>query len=426
MKTKNILFAIIAILGLSLSFSSCVKQDFDDPPTNCNDINITTTMSIHELKTLYTGDTTRIGDSVIIEGYVTSTDQFGNFYKELVIQDSSDAICIMIDASYMFTSFPIGQKVYVKCGGLMLGNSNDVIKLGNTYTEYGIVNFGRIQGDVVIANHIIKTCDNAPVEPQEITLSQIDDGIVYKLVKINAVQFKSSELPTTWADAIGLESINHYIVDQDNNSLIVRTSGYSSFARDSLPNGSGYIIGVLGKYGSDYQLYVRNPDDAVMGDERFAEPIYKDFEDGSIYSDGWFNKIVKGQPWTLGTIGGNYAQCRSYNGSTNIETESWYISPALDLSNYSAPVVSFRNACNYSGALIETKYSTDYDGTSDPNTATWTDLPATLSSGNWAWVNSGDLTLPTNVKHVAFVYFGTNSDGRTWEIDDILIEDAGK
>ncbi len=171
MNTKKIIFALIAFLGISFAFSSCAKEDFDNPPSNCDDVNLTATLSIQELKSMISNnldDTLQLGDSIIIEGTITSTDQYGNFYKELIIQDTSGAIAIQIDATYMFTefSYPLGQKIYVKCGGMYLGNDyygDDVIgltQLGGLYLDGGSLAFGRIVGDTVIAEHFIRTCDN--------------------------------------------------------------------------------------------------------------------------------------------------------------------------------------------------------------------------------------------------------------------------
>ncbi len=430
MNIKIKILSFIAVLGIVFTFSSCVKQDFKEPTFNCDSLNVKATYTIHDLLALYTtDDTIRLADSVIIEGTVISTDQYGNFYKELVIQDSTAAICLQIDASYMYTMFPLGQKIYVKCGNLLLGNSAGVIKLGSTYTEYGIVHFGRIQGKSVVEEHLINSCENKPVEPQLVNLGQIDDGLVYKLVKIENVQFKATELHTTYADVPNLTAIDHHIVDADNHSLIVRTSGYANFAKDSLPNGNGTIVGVLGKYNGTYQLYPRNSTDVDFGNARFAEPIAQNFESGDILSDGWTNYIVKGVAWTLGNhSSNNYGQCTNYDGSVHIPTESWYISPKLDLSSFASPFLSFKSAWGYFGDEITVKYSTNYDGTSDPNTATWTKLNPTLYTGSdfWTWTNSGNLTLPTDTKYVAFIYTGTSSDGRTWEIDDILIDDSSK
>ncbi len=424
MNTKKILLGIIAFFSIIIAITGCVEQNFDQPPTNCSDIVYTPTHTIAELKTLFTGDTTQITDTVILEATLISSDKSGNIYKELVIIDSTGAIALMVDQTYLFTKFPRFQKVYIKATGLYLGEDAGVLKLGALYEEYGIVKFGRIQGEPVIDEHFIKTCDNNVVEPVSVNLTDIDDGMIYKYIIIDSIQFAESELGTTWADGANLISINRNITDKEGNTLIVRTSGYSSFARDSTPTGSGSIIGILGKYNEDYQLYVVDLAEVSMNQTRFSVPLFKDFEDGDIFSGGWQQKIVQGESWTLGTIGGKYVQCRSWNGSNNVATEAWYISPKLDLSAYANPYLNFKNAYKYTGAPLEVKYSTNWNGVSNPNEATWTDLSPVLSTGNFAWVNSGDLTLPTEANlYVAFVYFGTNSDGSTWEVDEIKVAD---
>ncbi len=417
------------MVGFSFLFNACVKKEFTEPESTCDDQNYTITHTIAQLKTLFTGDTLRITEDIIIQGTVTSTDQYGNFYKEIVIQDSTDALCIMADASYMYTKFPVGQKIYIKCKDLYLGKSYDVVKLGSTYMEYGIKYFGRIQGQAFIDDHFIKSCDNNPLEPELITLADIGPFYVYKLVKIENVQFKGEELNSTYADVTNLESINHNIIDEDNNTLIVRTSGYAAFAGDSLPKGSGTIIGILGKYNDDYQFYVRKIDEVDFSQERFAEAIFKDFEDEDLYSGGWEVYTVIGVSWGIDYYSGNnFANCSNYNYDTgeNEETETWLISPELDLSAFTNPFISFETACNYSGSLLQVKYSADYTGEGDPNNATWSNLAPSLSPGSWNWVNSGNLNLQENTKYVAFVYYGTNTSGKTWEVDDILIDENAK
>lgn len=426
MNKKTIILAFTAIFSLSLFFSSCVDQKFENP-TTCSEVDLTATHTIQDLLVLYQGETFEITEDIIIEGTVTSSDEFGNFYKELVIEDETGALSISIDASYLYTKYPLGQKVFVKCKGLYLGEYGEVVKLGSIYEEYGYLNFGRIQGSAVIDAHFINSCENNPIEPKTISLSEVGLLNLYKLVKIENVQFNASELGSTWADVENLETINHNIIDVDGRSLIVRTSGYSKFARDTLPDGNGSIIGILSKYNSDYQLFIRSIDDVSMEGNRFADPIYKDFEDADVLSGGWTNYVVEGVSWDVSSnyaeYGEYYGICTSYGEST---TESWLISPELDLAAFASPFVTFENACNYNGPAIEVKYSADYDGISDPNTATWTDLSPTLSGGSWDWVNSGNLTLPSNAKYVAFVYTGTSSSAKTWEIDNILIDDAGK
>jgi len=147
--------------------------------------------------------------------------------------------------------------------------------------------------------------------------------------------------------------------------------------------------------------------------------LLKDFEDQDIYSGGWTTKQVIGDfNWEI-SYWDNFAQISNYNG-TNNNSEVWYISPLIEtgISSY----LSFKSAYYYSGAPMEVKYSTNYDGGSNPNNSTWTDFNPTLSSGSWVWTDSGSLALPANTSiYIAFVYKGTDTDGSTWEIDDILI-----
>ena len=426
---KKIILIIIAFLGVSFAFTSCVKQNFTVPPQQCPGNSLTANTTISQLKNMYTGDTTQINDSVIVQGVVISCDKAGNFYKELVIEDATGGIAIQVDASYLYLKYPLGQKIYIKCGGLYLGKSYGAIKIGSLYTQYDIVQFGRIQGNVEINDHILSSCDNTPEDPKVVTLSQINDLVLYKLIKINNVQFTKSELGETYADAVNLADVDHHIVDANKNSLVVRVSGYAKFARDTIPKGNGSIVGVLETYNGTYQLMIRDTSDVNFTAQRFVEPIVKNFNDGDLYSGGWTQYNVKGVSWTLGTYQGkSYLDASNYDYSTNINTasETWFISPKLDLSKFKNPFLSFDNAYKYQGAPLEVKYSLDYDGVSAPSTATWTSLNPTLSSGNFIWTPSGNLSLSKNIKYIAFIYKGSSSDGSHWEVDNILIDDAGK
>ena len=69
-----------------------------------------------------------------IEAYVISSDEGGNFYKQLVIQDAPEnptaAIVVQVDKNPLFTQYEFGRKVYIKLNGLSVGEDNGVIQLG--------------------------------------------------------------------------------------------------------------------------------------------------------------------------------------------------------------------------------------------------------------------------------------------------------
>jgi hypothetical protein len=157
--------------------------------------------------------------------------------------------------------------------------------------------------------------------------------------------------------------------------------------------------------------------------------LTKDFEDQNVNSGGFTSQVVVGTADWVSQLynNNNFAKISNYDGTNNNVSECWYISPLVDLSVATSPVFSFRSSANFSGSQLEVFMSTDYDGTSAPSSATWTTLSAPLSTGNYTWVNSGEIALTgTNATtYFAFKYTGTSTDGKTWQIDDLFVGEAG-
>ena len=108
-------------------------------------------------------------------------------------------------------------------------------------------------------------------------------------------------------------------------------------------------------------------------------------------------------------------------------TESWLISPDINISGVSTATLKFDQAVNYASpeGALSVMITTDF--TDDVNTTEWTEL--TLSAwpagNNWIFMNSTvDLTSYVG-KHVtiAFKYTSTTSAAATWEIKNFVISD---
>ncbi len=157
-------------------------------------------------------------------------------------------------------------------------------------------------------------------------------------------------------------------------------------------------------------------------------PYTRDFETGDLYTDGWSTQLVTGTlDWQLSSFSGDhFAEMSNWDGSSNIASETWLISPGVDLSTATSPVFNFMNACSFSGDTLQVFISTNYDGMSAPSSATWDTLYPTLSTGSYNDVSSGDLDISAytgGTAYVAFKYKGTDTDGKTWQIDDINISE---
>ena len=138
--------------------------------------------------------------------------------------------------------------------------------------------------------------------------------------------------------------------------------------------------------------------------------------------NGWTFVDVEGEAqWSVAAYQGNhYAYANGYNHGTN---EDWCISPAFNLNAFSNPLLSFRTAKNYTGNDIEVFFSNDYDG-EDPTEATWTPLTCELSTGSYAWVESGSIDMSSfsgTECYIGFKYTCEENSAAAWEVDDIML-----
>lgn len=412
---RTLLLGAIAMLTVV----AC-KKEFDAPPIRT--IPAGSIITLKQLRNMYVAGTDHkfVGDSSIY-AVVTADEQSGNLYKNVYVQDDSAAIILRLPFS----------------GGLYKGDSIRIYLKGTILGQYR----GMLQLDSVnVDNNVIKQATNIFKAPELVTAIQLAQSYTpywnhpyqAKLVKLDSVQFITGEaIGSTWGDFIGQSTVNRTIQDCNNVTVLVRNSGYSNFAADPLPQGRGPFVGVLGTFDEDAQLFVRDISEIQLNGPRCNGeqlPIFnKDFEDGSMTSGGWTQQAVIGNiPWVFNTAGGGaYGQCSNYSNFMNTACESWYISPSIDLSGTSTPKLSFRNASNYDGAELQLLVSTNYNA-GLPSTATWSPISFTLSTGGFTWTQSGLIDISAYAQsnfHLAFKYVGSNSDGKTWEVDDIRIAD---
>lgn len=124
----------------------------------------------------------------------------------------------------------------------------------------------------------------------------------------------------------------------------------------------------------------------------------------------------------------------AFMNNTNYPTESWLLTPAIDLSEAVSPQLSFEEAHKFlnNNPLSEfmmIKVSTDY--VDDVETATWDDVEideTQWSDGqSWDFYKVGPYSLSKyigQVIRIAFVYKSTSSAAPTWEIKNALVNEA--
>jgi len=416
---KKLLYISTAIAALALT-TSCERK-YDSPPVA--EIPEGNVIDIYTLRNMHTGTDISIQDDLSLYGVITTEETTGNFYKEAYIQDGTGAIKLRL----------------MSAGGLYIGDSVRVYLKGTLLTEFNDM----LQLDSVdVDANIIKQATNKDIEPITYDIQNITASTQSQLVKIENVEFTAGDLNTTWADAVTQFSENKTLTDCNGNTLLVRTSGYANFAGDVIPEGHGDIIGVVGVFGTDVQLYIRNPEELTLTGARCTgggtvtcDPesgIVETFQNhtlGNTVSEFCWNALatVGSMNWTIkDNAGDNYAEA-SILGTSDSSNDMWMVTP--EIASAGSDILSFQSAkqnWNHDGVTVY--YSTNYTG--DANAATWTQLSATIATSTDAdntWVPSGNIDLSaitsgTNY-HIGFKYSASGVGGMTttYKIDNVNI-----
>ncbi|WP_283636355.1 DUF5689 domain-containing protein [Aquaticitalea lipolytica] len=432
MKTNRIL-SLMSILFLGLIVVSCVQDDdYNIPTLEIVEPNITANTTISIVKSMYAGtlvDFTEAsnGGELIIEGYVVSNDEAGNFYKVLVLQDAPEnptaAIQLDIDVTALYSKYKPGRKVYVKLNGLGMTNLNGVLHIGSIEGN----SVGRISA-TNYEDYIIRSSEITTLVPKLITPSQYNDNMINMLVQLDNMQLSGSEVGQPYANADDTFTVNRKLKNCDDNSeTILRNSGFASFKNELFPTGKGSIVAIFSKYNSDYQLFIRDTEDVDFEGNR-CDPLFEDS-----FSDGTLNKwdpysVTGAQVWYYNTFG-NPADSATMSGfsSGNQTNEDWLISKPIDMTGVTSATLTFQTVKRYAGNDIQVFMSTNYTG-GNPNTnGTWTQLSAALDTNinSWSsWTNSGDVDVSAaagGTLYIAFKYTSTTSASSTWEVDNVEV-----
>lgn len=116
----------------------------------------------------------------------------------------------------------------------------------------------------------------------------------------------------------------------------------------------------------------------------------------------------------------------AYIEPTNYETESWLISPVIDLTSETSAYLTFEHATNFFNTSTLEDEATVWakeDGTEGWSKLTGVTYP---SSQGWTFVDAGDIDITAYAgkkMQIAFVYKSTASKAGTWEVKNIVVKE---
>ena len=209
----------------------------------------------------------QVTEKYLMRGVVTADDESGNIYKSIYIQDETAGICLSLDQVNIYTYMPRGQEVIIEMQGMWLGKYLGAYQVGDSTTHY---QYGYQMGRYDWTKELVKKhfytnahpdLTKVP-EPKEIEsageILSTDYGMLVKLKNITFPDAEGGKLKS-WSTSEQTE--NRKVVFADGSQIIVRTSGYSNFYADYIPEGVGTITGIISVYNGTVQLYLRDRND---------------------------------------------------------------------------------------------------------------------------------------------------------------------
>ena len=287
-------------LVMGLGLTSCMDDDWkapsgDTPAYGNNKKKKKKVISIDELKTKYgitkdmINDIVRIDDGIQIKGVVTGNDAEGNIYNEIALQDETGGILVCIAQGGLCGQIQVGQEILIDLGGLYIGAYRSQPQIGVPYTSTSTSGAKSVYPSRIARAEwqtrfkLIGKPDAKKLVAKEFDYESLkgNETELYKyagcLVKATGVGFAKADGKTTYAPKSEGASTGYGVMrafknmttgkDYTTNEFGVRTSCYSDFAAEKLPEGKLTVTGILTcyksqkKYNATAQILMRQQSD---------------------------------------------------------------------------------------------------------------------------------------------------------------------
>ena len=264
---------ILLSLMFSVLFTACVDRDFDEPPAisaEDPDIREDQIITIADMKAMRDSEQfTEIGLDMFLRVVVVADDESGNFFRTIVVQDETGGISVLLDDVELWNRFFEGKRLFINLKDMWIGEFNGLPQIGFEpfLDDSNRLTMARIPA-LQIDNVILRGINTEIPEPRIRTINTLSEDDLNTLIQLEDVEFGVGSAGATFADAVSQQAVNHTLQDCSSNTMILRSSGFASFAGELTPAGNGSVRGIYGLFGSDRQLLIRDTDDVQMAGQR--------------------------------------------------------------------------------------------------------------------------------------------------------------
>ena len=294
MKLYKSMLATVALVASSVTFIGC-DEELAIPPLSIPQTDVRANMTIADFKAKYWSSEnnycTQIGkneegEDIILGGRISASDDGGNIYQNLVLQDGTAAITIATYTSSndgladLHTKYKVGEEMFIKATDLYAGKYAGLFQIGTAGDYNGTPQTSKMEAKDFLSHTYL----NGLPQPNELNVIEMTIAEINALKSTDELQKYQSQLvkvsdvswvgggDLTWGEPGSSSSaLNRYLIDAAGNRLLVRNSNKSDFCDQVLPTGHGDVLGILSYYNGTWQYLFRTPEDCTnFGGESYA------------------------------------------------------------------------------------------------------------------------------------------------------------
>ncbi len=237
-------------------FVACAER----PPVHIADAGAgKKSVSIAELKALYSGGPLRITGELSVVCYVTANDRHGNFYHTLAVGDSTGGIRIKVASDRLWEDYWVGDCLTVYCSGLTLGAYGGTVSLGGDYGD------GYENSPLAAEDFRRRTVKSGwlpePPEPVIAEAGRLAPSMTSMLVRFENMLVAGEDAGKPWTED-GIAGERRF-TDPSGDTLAVSTRPQADFAHVTVPPNRCALTGILDYFAGTYRLILREWEDIL-------------------------------------------------------------------------------------------------------------------------------------------------------------------
>lgn len=251
----NYIISLFVILLIS-----CIPSEFEDFNSDCESSQLLDWNLV--LENYQHTNPIQIRERLSIEGYVISSSSQGQFYGEMIIQNSSEfpsiGMRILTDANHIETIYPRGSKIRLNLQGFYIQFKNNSFTIGEALPSFGSIILGRIPSNT-LREHLSRVCDSNTLIPIRTSIEEISNLSLYSFIQLDSIRFKDLDSLLKFSNEE--DDTFRMLMDCNADSIGLKTSNYASFAAETIPLKMGSIQAVLKQNSAQSYLEIASLND---------------------------------------------------------------------------------------------------------------------------------------------------------------------